>query len=202
MDQEALSRFFLGGILILFLLVRLFFTIASRVKGARKPEDVKTTVPEGKANFILRRFVLVPALSASFFFLYAHPSWMGLFSIPLHRLGIYLGAILGLCGLVLLIWVHLSLGKQWSAKLQLRNDHDLIQSGPYSRIRHPMYTALFAVYLSLGIVSSNYVILILIVAAVVSIAARIPQEEEMLIARFGEEYKRYQQSTGRLFPKL
>jgi len=202
MDQEALSRDLLGGLLILFLLVRAFFTIKSRVKGGRSPKNMSVIVREAKVNFIFRRFIIVPALSVFLFFFCNQPTWMRLFSIPLPRWGIFLGGSLGLCGMMLLIWVHVLLGKQWSAKLQMRNDHQLIQSGPYSKIRHPMYTALFAIYLSVGVVSSNYAILILTAMAIVSIYIRIPREEEMLIAGFGEEYRRYMRTTGRLLPRL
>ena len=100
------------------------------------------------ANFVIRRFILVPALAASIVFLYNQPSWMRMFYLPLPQWGIYLGGILGICGIMLLTWVHVLLDKQWSARLQLRNDHLLIRSGPYSRIRRPMYTALFTIYLS------------------------------------------------------
>jgi protein-S-isoprenylcysteine O-methyltransferase Ste14 len=202
MDQETISRNVLGGLLILFLFVRAFFTIKSRVKGDRSPKNTSVVVHEAKANFILRRFIIVPALSASFFFFFFLPTRMRMFLIPLPLWGIFIGAILGLCGTALLIWVHVLLGKQWSAKILLRNDHQLIQSGPYSRIRHPMYAALFTVYLSVGIVSSNYAILILMTMAIVSIAVRIPKEEEVLITRFGEEYQRYMKRTGRLLPRF
>lgn len=114
----------------------------------------------------------------------------------------WIGAILGLCGIAFLIWVHACLGKEWSVNLQLNDDHRLIRSGPYSRIRHPMYTALFSVYLGLGLISSNYVIIILMIIAIISLAIRIPKEENMLIEKFGDEYKTYMENTGKLFPKL
>jgi protein-S-isoprenylcysteine O-methyltransferase Ste14 len=202
MEQEAISRDLLGGLLVLFLLVRAFFTIKSRLKGGRNPKNTNVVVHEAKANFILRRFIIVPALSASIFFFYNQPTWMRMFLVPLPQWGIFLGGIFGLCGIVLLIWIHILLGKQWSAKILLRNDHQLVQSGPYSRIRHPMYAALFTIYLSVGIVSSNYAILILMTMAIVSIYLRIPKEEEVLIMRFGDEYRRYIKRTGRLLPRL
>jgi protein-S-isoprenylcysteine O-methyltransferase Ste14 len=202
MGQQALSRIVLWGLIVLFLLVRAFFTIRLREKHDRGPGPINGNSREGKANFIVRRFVLVPALSV-FLFLYSlNPSWMTSLSFPLPQWAIWLVAILGLCGIAFLMWVHVCLGNEWTAKLQLRKDHRLVQSGPYSKIRHPMYTALFAIYFSIGIVSSNYIILILLTTAILSIALRIPKEEELLIERFGEEYRTYKQKTGSLFPKL
>jgi protein-S-isoprenylcysteine O-methyltransferase Ste14 len=202
MDQERLSRIALFGLVMFFLLVRFYFTLTLRRKGGKSPRDRNAIAREGKVNFVVRRFIIAPALSVFCFLYYANPLWMRSFSIPLPQLGIWIVAIVGLCGIVFLIWVHVCLGKEWSANLQLRKDHLLIQSGPYSRIRHPMYTALFTFYLSAGIVSSNYVILILLALAVVSIAIRIPKEEEMLIGEFGDEYRKYMKNTGSLFPKL
>ncbi len=200
MDQEKQCRILVAGLVLLFLLVRAFFTIKWREKKGEIPGVSHRIESEGKGNFFVRRFIIVPMLSISLFLFYARPSWMTTFSIPLPLIGIYAGAVLGLCGIIFLIWVHLYLGKEWSAKLQIRNDHHLIQSGPYASIRHPMYSALFAIYLAIGIVSSNYAILIPLAIAVLSIAIRIPKEEEMLIERFGDDYRNYMKRTGRFLP--
>ncbi len=202
MSEERLARFVLGGLLILFLLVRSFFTIKSRIESGRKTRDSNAIAREGKANYFIRRLVITPALSASVLLYYSRSSWISIFSIPLPLWGICVGTFLGVCGMAFLIWVHVHLGRLWSANLQVGNDHRLIRTGPYSRIRHPMYTALFTVYLSMGIVSSNYSILVLTAMVVISIAIRIPKEEEMMIEKFGEEYRTYIKNTGCLFPKL
>ena len=114
----------------------------------------------------------------------------------------WLGAGLGLAGLVFLIWVHVHLGKEWSVSLQLNQDHRLIQSGPYSKIRHPMYTALFAIYLGLSLITANYLVVFVMALLILSAAARIPQEEQMLLERFGDTYRDYIQKTGTFLPKL
>jgi protein-S-isoprenylcysteine O-methyltransferase Ste14 len=200
MDQEKLSRIAFFGLCILLLLVRSFFAIKLRKESGKKPKDRDAIAREGKTNFIFRRLIILPALAISIFLYSIHPPWMAALSIPFPRLGMWIGAILGLCGIAFLIWVHACLGKEWSVNLQLNNDHRLIQSGPYSRIRHPMYTALFSIYLGLGFISSNYVIIILMIMAVISLVIRIPKEEIMLIEKFGDEYKRwFQQSNAAHF---
>jgi protein-S-isoprenylcysteine O-methyltransferase Ste14 len=108
----------------------------------------------------------------------------------------------GIVGTTFLIWVNLSLGKEWSANLMIKNEHKLIKSGPYSKIRHPMYTSLFIIYLSFALLTCNYIIIILTLLAIISLIIRIPKEEKMLISEFGEDYKNYMLSTGRFFPKL
>ena len=202
MNSETIARMLLAGLVILFFLVRIIFTVKTRRDGGEKQNDKSAIDREGKANFIIRRMIVLPALAVVVFFYCIGSSWISVFSFPMPLWALWAGAILGLCGMGLLVWVHICLGKEWSTKLRLRTDHHLVQTGPYARIRHPMYTALFAIYGSMGILSSNYAILVLIAMAVTSIAVRIPREEQMLAEKFGEEYRTYVQKTGSLFPGI
>jgi protein-S-isoprenylcysteine O-methyltransferase Ste14 len=65
-----------------------------------------------------------------------------------------------------------------------------------------MYTALFATYVGLGLISNNCAALILIMMVVISLLLRVPKEENMMIERFGDEYRVYIEKTGRFFLKL
>ncbi len=65
-----------------------------------------------------------------------------------------------------------------------------------------MYTALFIIYLSMALISTNILLIILIISAIISIIIRLPEEEEMLISEFGDDYKNYMKNTGRFFPKF
>lgn len=73
-------------------------------------------------------------------------------------------------------------------------------TGPYARVRHPLYTAMFGVGIAFALVTANWVFVLLAVAAI-GVVARVPREEQMMIEEFGEEYKAYMQKTGRFFPK-
>jgi protein-S-isoprenylcysteine O-methyltransferase Ste14 len=202
MSAETVARILLSVLVVLFFIVRIFFTVKSRREGGEKENNTTAKDLEGRVNFVLRRMVILPLLAVVVFFYATGASWIRLFSFPMPLWVLWPGAFLGSCGLVLLVWVHISLGKEWSAKLRVRSDHHLVQTGPYARIRHPMYTALFAIYFSMGMLSSNFAILALIAMAVTSIAVRIPREEQMMIEKFGDEYRSYVQKTGRLFPGL
>lgn len=93
------------------------------------------------------------------------------------------------------------LGSEWSPQLQLREGHHLVTSGPYARIRHPMYTGITGFGVGLALVSANWVFVALVALVVVGLLLRIPREEEMLIAEFGDEYRMYKQRTGSLLPR-
>jgi len=190
------------GLLTLFLLVRFFFTIKKKREGGSSQRDKDAIAREGKANFTFRR-LLIGTIIPTFILLCAiNPSWMRHVQSPYPVWGMWTGTVLTLVGIVFLAWTHVCLGKEWSVNLQLRDDHRLIRSGPYSRIRHPMYTALFAIYIGLGLISNNYAALILILMAVISLLLRVPKEENMMVEKFGDEYRAYMEKTGRFFPKL
>jgi protein-S-isoprenylcysteine O-methyltransferase Ste14 len=112
-----------------------------------------------------------------------------------------IGLGLGLGGLVLLWRTHAALGLNFSPLVDLREDHALVQHGPYRFVRHPMYTSGFLLFLGIGLISGNPALAVPpLVALSVLVAARLPSEEAMLAERFGESWRRYSRSTGRLLP--
>jgi protein-S-isoprenylcysteine O-methyltransferase Ste14 len=137
----------------------------------------------------------------AFFVLYVvNPAWLSWFSIALPSGVRWLGAGLGAAGLILLVWVHQTLGKYWSATLQLKKEHALVTSGPYRWVRHPMYTALVLLFVGLFLVSALWLFLLLVVASVLLFCRVIDKEEAMMVEQFGEEYRRYMERTGRFLP--
>ncbi len=202
MNPVKYSQFLFSVLGILFIIIRVFFMLQQRKEGNTNTRDNEHMVREGKWNYILRRRIILPLAILSGYFYFRYPDWMSILTIPMPHFVFILSAITGIAGLGLLTWVHIHLGKEWSAKLQIREGHVLITSGPYARIRHPMYTALFTFFLSLGVVSANIPLILLLLLAIISLALRIPKEEKMLTDEFGEEYRKYIKHTGRLFPKL
>jgi protein-S-isoprenylcysteine O-methyltransferase Ste14 len=65
-----------------------------------------------------------------------------------------------------------------------------------------MYTALFAAFAGLALISASWLIGFLVAAAILVLYARIGKEEAMMIEQFGDEYRTYMQRTGRLLPRL
>ena len=103
----------------------------------------------------------------------------------------------------LFVWCHKSLGKNWSTILEIRENHKLIQEGPYKRIRHPMYTHFWLLIISQGLILNNWVVMGYgVLAWSILYFLRVNKEEEMMIEEFGDEYKKYVKKTGRLFPKF
>jgi protein-S-isoprenylcysteine O-methyltransferase Ste14 len=107
---------------------------------------------------------------------------------------------LGVASVGLFTWTHAVLGRLWSPYLQLRPGHRFIASGPYARIRHPMYSAIVGWLISLGLVDANWVPLVFAALSATNFMLRIRGEERMMLQEFGEEYRAYMKRTGRLLP--
>jgi protein-S-isoprenylcysteine O-methyltransferase Ste14 len=127
--------------------------------------------------------------------------WMEALSIPLPGWLRWVGFALGLASLALWTWTQAALGKEWSPQLQLREEHHLVTTGPYARVRHPLYTAMFGWGTALALVTANWVFVVLAVAVIAGLFTRVPKEEQMMIEEFGEEYRAYMKRTGRFFPR-
>jgi protein-S-isoprenylcysteine O-methyltransferase Ste14 len=113
------------------------------------------------------------------------------------------GIVLSVFSLWFFHWVHKTLGKNWSPVLEIRKDHSLVTSGPYKRIRHPMYTQIWMWVFAQAIITANILVgLAGIFSWALLYFIRVPKEEAMMIEEFGKEYKDYMKRTGRVFPKL
>ena len=95
------------------------------------------------------------------------------------------------------------LGKQWSLTARVLAEHELIQSGPFAQVRHPIYSALLGLLLATGLALSTAWLTAL--AALVYLAGtywRALREEALLRAHFGAAYDDYARRVPRLLPRL
>ena len=114
-----------------------------------------------------------------------------------------IGLVLMAIGVRLLHRVHAVLGENFSPKLELRESHTLVMSGPYSLVRHPMYTSGFSFLIGAGLLSTNiWVLLPPLLSFTMLVVLRLKDEEHMLAERFGEQWKAYQKRTGMLLPRM
>ncbi|MEM9969534.1 MAG: protein-S-isoprenylcysteine O-methyltransferase [Pseudomonadota bacterium] len=115
----------------------------------------------------------------------------------------WLGILSALAGAYFFWRSHADLGKNWSAHLELREDHGLQTEGIYAHIRHPMYLAIFLITLSQALILNNWFAGPAgFVAFIVLYVLRIEHEESMMRDQFGEAWDAYTAKTPRLFPVL
>lgn len=134
-------------------------------------------------------FILTPYLD---FANYKIPEAMGWF-----------GAVM-IAASILLLWrSHADLGTNFALTPGVHGEQSLIKNGVYSRIRHPMYTSLWLWGFSMPLLLHNLIAASIFLAVFGSFYfARIPIEEKHMTERFGEEYRKYMEETGRLLPRL
>jgi protein-S-isoprenylcysteine O-methyltransferase Ste14 len=181
-------------------LMRIYFALRVRQAGERVMPDRKAVEREGSGMFAGR--VILFLFMLGWLALYAiNPTWMRALSVPFPGWLRWMGFALGLASLGFWTWTQVALGKEWSPQLQLREKHHLVTTGPYSRIRHPLYSGMLGYGTGLALLTANWVFVVLAVVMIAGLIARVPKEEQMMTEEFGEEYKAYMQKTGRFFPK-
>jgi len=105
-------------------------------------------------------------------------------------------------GLLLAIWARRHLGRNWSGEITIKEDHQLIRSGPYKWLRHPIYTGLLTMYVGTAIVTGEWLALIGLMIAAFAYWRKIRLEEASLNVAFGTEYDAYRRGTWALVPGL
>lgn len=114
-----------------------------------------------------------------------------------------LGALVLAVSLRLFRLTHKALGKMWSHSLDLREDHKLVTTGIYEKVRHPMYSAFWMWALGAAILLPNWVAGFSgIIGFGTLYFLRVRQEEAMMRAEFGTEYDDYIQRTKRIIPGI
>ncbi|MFW9788246.1 MAG: isoprenylcysteine carboxylmethyltransferase family protein [Candidatus Thorarchaeota archaeon] len=128
------------------------------------------------------------------------PPWWTWTRFPLGEWLQWLGIFISIPPIFFIMWVHRHLDTQWSIALELQEDHKLITTGPYKRIRHPMYLGIFIYTIGLILISSDILVAIFLGFSIWVNYRRIPEEEQMMIDAFGDEYREYMRHSGKLLP--
>ncbi len=134
---------------------------------------------------------------------YIFTSWLNFANYMLPAVLGWLGAVIFVVALWVLWRAHKDLGQNWSPTLQITQEHKLVTQGIYHSIRHPIYAAMWLWSLAQVLLLQNWIAgpATLIFFGIVYFR-RTPREEQMMIDRFGAEYRTYMQQTGRVFSKL
>jgi protein-S-isoprenylcysteine O-methyltransferase Ste14 len=136
-------------------------------------------------------------------FVYVVSGWPRSLSYPPHPALLAFGILAAVGALVLFRLTHKALGKMWSVSLQLKQDHKLVTTGIYRRLRHPMYSAFWLMAVAQGLLLPNFLGgLAGLVGFGLLFALRIGPEERMMEEAFGEEYRAYRERTWRIIPFL
>lgn len=112
------------------------------------------------------------------------------------------GIVLTSLGAGIAIWARWTLGENWSARVTLKEEHQLIRSGPYRFVRHPIYTGMFVATVGTALVVGEWRAMLAVALMFAAHSRKALREEALLTTEFGDEYVSYRRSTGFLFPQL
>jgi len=105
-----------------------------------------------------------------------------------------------LAGAAFTVWARITLGRNWSAEITFKQDHELIESGPYALARHPIYTGLIAMGLGTAIDYGRAFGFALFLALCAGLWWKARQEEQIMIRHFPDAYAEYRKHVRAIIP--
>ena len=102
-------------------------------------------------------------------------------------------------GIGLAIWARVFIGRNWSPRPAMKENHELVTTGPYAYVRHPIYTGILLAALGTALTGTVFAIGVVVLTSIV-FRSRIGKEEKIMLELFPNEYPVYQARTKRLVP--
>jgi protein-S-isoprenylcysteine O-methyltransferase Ste14 len=161
--------------------------------------EARNTAPTQKSESLLTGALYRGATLIGIFLIFgfrrsSNPLWP--ITVPVLATAV----ILAICGFAFAIWARRHLGRYWSARVTLKQGHQLIESGPYRLVRHPIYSGLLlsmaATVITIATAQSVCGYGVLFGALIFKLAV----EEQLLAAHLGPAYKDYQKRVKALIP--
>jgi len=109
-------------------------------------------------------------------------------------------AVVCVCGLFITLWARWTLAGNWSSEVTFKKDHELIKTGPYRFVRHPIYTGLLMMSLGVALEYGRLRCWLGPLAWGMGFWIKLKQEEALMIQHFPETYPAYRQQVKALVP--
>jgi protein-S-isoprenylcysteine O-methyltransferase Ste14 len=114
----------------------------------------------------------------------------------------YTGFAATVAGLALATWARIHLGRNWSDKVVIQAGHQLICTGPYARLRHPIYSGVLLGVLGTALVLGEWRGLVAFVLLLTNYAIKARKEDRVLEESFGAEFEEHKRRAGFLLPRI
>jgi protein-S-isoprenylcysteine O-methyltransferase Ste14 len=151
-----------------------------------------------------QRFRYVLPLVVAFYLLRreAHYGLLGARFIPASDAAAWVGVALTGAGVAIAIWARWHLGANWSGVVTLKEGHELIRTGPYRNIRHPIYTGILLGLLGTAVAVGEVRGLLAVAVAWLSFYTKARREESFLTQEFGSSFAEHTKRTGMFLPRF
>jgi protein-S-isoprenylcysteine O-methyltransferase Ste14 len=126
--------------------------------------------------------------------------WLAVRLWPRSLAAYWIGVALIAAGLAFSVWARAHLGRNWSGTVTVKEGHELIRTGPYGIVRHPIYTGLITALLGTAITSGTVRAALGLLIMTVSLVRKSRIEEAFMRETFPGEYPRYAAEVPALIP--
>ncbi len=150
-----------------------------------------------------RLLQVAPEIVAFFLLLgrFNWPYWLRRRFVPEYSLApMWVGLAFTAAGIGFAIWARLWIGRNWSGRVTIKEEHELIQDGPYAIVRHPIYSGFLLAILGTAIVHGEVRGLLALPLAAVGWTFKLRLEESFMAQQFGTAYLDYKRRVKALVP--
>ena len=112
----------------------------------------------------------------------------------------WIGAAVVAVGLAFAAWARARLGKNWSGTVTLKSDHELIRSGPYRLVRHPIYSGGLLAMAGTVVARGEWRGLLAVLIMFAGMWWKLQREERWMGEAFGQDYAKYRSEVYALIP--
>jgi protein-S-isoprenylcysteine O-methyltransferase len=180
------SSIFIWIIYAIWLIVVVYLTVSA------------ISVKQETKGHLLQSFGLMFAIIAAFLLPFL-PIFRFLNYAPVNPILSSIGLILCLAGMAFLVWGRQRLGRNWSQTVSIKKEPELVTSGPYRYVRHPIYAGGLAAAFGSAIVCGGAWIFLLVILGAIFLY-RVGAEDRLMEQQFPNEYPAYKKRTKALIP--
>jgi protein-S-isoprenylcysteine O-methyltransferase Ste14 len=165
---------------------------------------IRTRATREKESFISRYSILLIEV-AGFGLLFSGSAGIGFLAnrfMPRTLVSAIIGSALTWIGIGLAIWARYHLAEYWSARVTIKEGHELIRTGPYAHLRHPIYSGLVLAALGSALVIDEWRCVLGVCLVLTGYCLKACKEEAMLAQQFGDAFREHQKHAGFLIPRF
>lgn len=122
--------------------------------------------------------------------------------LPIAVWPFWAGSVLTLVGLLFTVWARVHLGRNWSGIVTVKEGHELITSGPYGVVRHPIYTGLLLAFIGSAVARGEWRGVLAVALVLWALWRKLRIEELWMREQFASTYQAYSQRVAALVPFL
>jgi protein-S-isoprenylcysteine O-methyltransferase Ste14 len=128
--------------------------------------------------------------------------WLRLRLFPANPWIDVVGIVLTAAGLAFAVWARAYLGGNWSGAVTVKVDHQLVRTGPYRWVRHPIYSGLILALIGTALERRQLRGVVAVVLLWIGLTMKRKIEERFMTSTFGAQYDEYTRTTGAIVPRL